>query len=116
MGRGWERFRATASDWDSSMIPDGWSHSDDTRFPSRCPSHVRTAREPFNSCARDLRMPANDLIARAESMIERMAHAVPQVAGLRHRKGIDEPVIGRLADADATHSLACRERLANSKE
>jgi serine/threonine-protein kinase HipA len=73
-------------------------------------------RSHWESCARDLRMPAKDLIARAESMIERMAQAVPQVADLLHREGIDEPVVGRLVDTVAAHSLVCRERLANSKE
>ena len=73
-------------------------------------------RSHWESCARDLRMPANDIIARAESMIERMAQAVPQVAGLLHAEGIDEPVVGRLVDALAAHSRVCLERLANSNE
>jgi hypothetical protein len=60
-------------------------------------------------------MPAKDLIARAESMIERMTQAVLQVADLLHCEGIDEPVIGRLVDTVAAHSLVCREHLANSK-
>ncbi|MBJ7283920.1 MAG: HipA domain-containing protein, partial [Akkermansiaceae bacterium] len=73
-------------------------------------------RSHWESCARDLRMPANDIIGRAESMIERMAQAVPQVAGLLHTEGIDEPVVGRLVDALAAHSRVCLERLANSNE
>jgi len=72
-------------------------------------------RSHWESCARDLRMAATDLITRGESMIERMVEAIPKVADLLHAEGIDEPVIGRLADAVAAHARACRERLAIEK-
>jgi serine/threonine-protein kinase HipA len=72
-------------------------------------------RSHWESCARDLRMAAPDLITRAESMIERMVDAVPKVADLLHAEGIDEPVIGRLVDALAAHARDCRERLAIAK-
>ena len=61
-------------------------------------------------------MAANDLIARAESMIERMTEATLEVADLLHAEGIDDPVIGRLVDAVAIHTRECRERLANPKK
>ena len=73
-------------------------------------------RSHWESCARDLRMAANDLIARAESMIERMTKATLEVADLLHAEGIEDPVIGRLVDAVAIHTRECRERLANPKE
>jgi len=71
-------------------------------------------RNHWEACARDLRMPATDLISRAKSMIERLIVAAPKVANNLRDEGLDNPVIGRLVDSIDTHSLNCRERLADT--
>lgn len=69
-------------------------------------------RNHWEACARDLRMPAPDLISRAESMIERLIDAAPKVAATLRDEGLDDPVIGQLVDSINTHTGSCRERLA----
>ncbi|MEO7097992.1 MAG: HipA domain-containing protein [Luteolibacter sp.] len=66
-------------------------------------------RNHWEACARDLRMPANDLIGRAESMIERLINASPEVADMLCGEGLDDSVIGQLVDSITVH--VCRERL-----
>ncbi len=68
-------------------------------------------RNQWEACARDLRMPANDLIGRAESMIERLIDAAPKVAVTLLDEGLDDLVIGKLVDSIASHTRYCRERL-----
>lgn len=71
-------------------------------------------RNHWEACARDLRMPANDLIGRAESMIERLIDAVPKVASSLLEENLDDPVIRRLVDSIDAHARSCRERLADT--
>ena len=71
-------------------------------------------RKHWETCARDLRMPANDLIGRAESMIQRLLAAAPKVADSLRDEGLDDAVIGRLVDSIDIHSRNCRERLADN--
>ena len=55
-------------------------------------------RRHWQACARELRMPAESLIARAEAMTTRMTEALPTVADDLDQEGIVDPVIGRLVD------------------
>lgn len=71
-------------------------------------------RTHWEACARDLRMPANDLIGRAESMIERLIDDAPKVADILLDEGLNDPVIGKLVDSIAAHARSCHERLANT--
>lgn len=71
-------------------------------------------RNHWEACARDLRMPANDLIERAESMIERLIDAPPKVASSLLDENLDDPVIGRLVDSIDAHARSSRERLADA--
>jgi serine/threonine-protein kinase HipA len=68
-------------------------------------------RRHWEACARDLRLPAQALIDRAEAMIARMTDALPSVANALHEEGIVDPVIGKLVGGIETHARACRERL-----
>lgn len=69
-------------------------------------------RNHWEACARDLRMPASELIGRAESMSERLVDSAPKVAAILRGEGLDDPVIGRLVDSINKHTGSCRERLA----
>lgn len=69
-------------------------------------------RSHWEACARELRLPPNELIARATAMIERLIEAVPKVADMLHDEGLDDPVIGRLVGSIDAHAGNCRERLA----
>jgi len=69
---------------------------------------------PEHTIARDLRMPASELIGRAESIIDWLIAAAPKVAAILRDEGLDDPVIGRLVDSIDAHSLNCRERLADT--
>lgn len=70
-------------------------------------------RRHWETCARDLRVPAQSLLARAEAMIGQILHAAPQVAQELHAKGIADPVIGHLVDGIDRHARECRKRLAS---
>jgi serine/threonine-protein kinase HipA len=69
-------------------------------------------RSHWETCARDLRLPAASLIERAETMIAQMTEALPMVAHTLHEEGIVDPVIGKLEEGIGTHARACRESLA----
>ena len=71
-------------------------------------------RNHWEACARDLRMPANDLIGRAELMIHRLIDAAPEVANTLLDEGLNDPVIGKLVDSIASHAQSCREGLLNT--
>lgn len=68
-------------------------------------------RRHWEACARDLRLPAQALISRAEAMSTRMTDALPAVAHALHEEGIVDPMIGKLVEGIETHARACRERL-----
>lgn len=68
-------------------------------------------RRHWEACARDLRLPHQSLIERAEAMIARMTDALPMVAHALHEEGIVDPVIGKLVDGIGTNARASRERL-----
>jgi len=70
-------------------------------------------RNHWEACARDLRMPANDLIGRAESMIDRLTDAAPKVADILRNEGLDDPIISLLVDSINAHARNCRESLAD---
>lgn len=72
-------------------------------------------RNHWEACARDLRMPANDLIGRAESMIECLIDAAPKIANALLEEDLDDPVIRRLVDSIDAHARSCRERLADTR-
>jgi serine/threonine-protein kinase HipA len=71
-------------------------------------------RRHWLSCARDLRLPHQSFIDRAESIIERIPAGLQSVAQSLHREGLNDPILGKLADGIAAHTRACRERLAET--
>ena len=68
-------------------------------------------RSHWESCARELRMPAGQLITRAESLIERVIVALPEVADALGSENLDPQVIGRLVRSIDAHARECRDRL-----
>jgi serine/threonine-protein kinase HipA len=73
-------------------------------------------RRHWETCARDLRLPAASLIGRMEEMIVRIQQALPTVAHALEREGISHPVIEALVDGIAGHTRQCLERLGSVED
>jgi serine/threonine-protein kinase HipA len=69
-------------------------------------------RRHWDACARDLRLPGQILIDRAEAMITRMTDTLPAVAHALYEEGIVDPMIGKLEEEIKTHARTCLECLA----
>ena len=69
-------------------------------------------RTHWEACARELRMPAGNLVERIESLIELMLATLPGIASMLVEEGLDHPVIGGLVDSIGAHAKDCRARLA----
>jgi serine/threonine-protein kinase HipA len=69
------------------------------------------ARRHWETCAREMRLPPEDLLARVEEMIERLPAAAETVAQNMLAGGIDDPVVSKLVEVIAVHCQQCREHL-----
>lgn len=72
-------------------------------------------RRHWEACARELRMPADSLIDRAEAMITRITETMPSVAHDLNQEGVVDSVIRMLVNGIGMHAGECRERLGKKR-
>lgn len=72
------------------------------------------ARRHWESCARELGIPAPGLIEKIRSMAERLPDAATRTAHMLHQSGIQHPVIERMIENLGPHLDLCLGNLARS--
>jgi hypothetical protein len=71
----------------------------------------RIGKKEWESCARELRIPAKELLDRIAQMAASLPEAVERAAHRLANDGINHPVIPNLVECLLAHSMKCVETI-----